>query len=164
MALARPTEPYPDQSWSGWGDPALVPELPEQVRALLTAGLGVKRAPGPPGPIGDLEVPACRLSSEAVDAMREVVGEAGILADDEARIRHTRGKSTPDLLRLRFGDVRDAPDLVVLPGSHDETLELLRLCSERRIAVVPFGGGPSGVGGLEPEAAGLEGVRGLALR
>ena len=98
MALARPTEPYPDQSWSGWGDSELVPNLPEQVLALLADGLGVKRAPGRPGPIAEVEVPATRLASDAVRELSAIVGEDGVLADDESRIRHTRGKSTPDLL------------------------------------------------------------------
>ena len=87
-----------------------------------------------------------------------------MLADDESRIRHTRGKSTPDLLRLRAGDATAAPDLVLLPGSHEEVLDLLRVCSERRIAVVPFGGGSSVVGGLEPAAGGFEGVVALDVR
>ena len=41
MAIARPTDPYPDPSWSGWGDPAQTPVLGEDVRALLAQGLGV---------------------------------------------------------------------------------------------------------------------------
>src|SRR5438105_1938028 len=51
-----------------------------------------------------------------------------------------------------------------MPGSHDEVLALLGLCSKRRIAVVPFGGGTSVVGGLEPEAADFEGVIALDLQ
>ena len=43
MALARPTEPYRDQSWSGWGDPTLAPQLSDSVRALVEQGLGVRR-------------------------------------------------------------------------------------------------------------------------
>ncbi|MGH3241757.1 MAG: FAD-binding oxidoreductase, partial [Spirillospora sp.] len=74
-------------------------------------------------------------------------------ADTESRVRHTRGKSTPDLLRIRAGETSDAPDSVVLPGTHDEVLAVLRACAERRIAVVPFGGGTSVVGGLAPSGA-----------
>src|SRR5205807_10499486 len=80
IALARPTEPYPDPSWSGWGDPELVPNLPEQVLALLAGGLGVKRAPGRPGPIAEVEVPATRLASDAVRGLSAIVGEDGVLA------------------------------------------------------------------------------------
>jgi alkyldihydroxyacetonephosphate synthase len=111
-----------------------------------------------------VKVPPSRLRDDAARELGAIVGEEHVLADDEWRIRHTRGKSTPDLLRLRAGDTTDAPDLVLLPGSHDEILELLRVCSERRIAVVPFGGGSSVVGGLEPAAGGFEGVVALDVR
>jgi alkyldihydroxyacetonephosphate synthase len=164
MIPVRPVDPYPDQSWSGWGDASLVPELPEAVRELLATGLGVRTAPRPPGSIADIELPAPRLSAEAIEALGSILGGGGVLDDDEARIRRTGGKSTPDLLRLRVHDVAGAPDVVLLPGSHDEVLGVLRVCSERRIAVVPFGGGTSVVGGLEPAAEGFEGVLALDVR
>ncbi len=161
MALARPSGLHPDTSWSGWGDPERKPELPDGVLALLRDGLGVRSAPGPPGSIG-----AIRLSPGRLDAglFGAILGDADVCADDESRVRHTRGKSTPDLLRIRAGDVGDAPDLVLLPGSHEEVLEVLAICTERRIAVVPFGGGTSVVGGLEPDARELSGVVALDLR
>ena len=164
MAPVRPADPYPEQSWSGWGDPSQVPELPDAVRSLLASGLGVRHAPGPPGALSEIELPAPRISAEAADALRTVVGADAVLTDHDARVRHTRGKSTPDLLRLRAGNATGAPDAVVLPRSHDEILELLRACSERRVAVVPFGGGSSVVGGLEPQAAQFEAAIALDLR
>src|SRR6059058_1168329 len=164
MAPLRPAQPYPDQSWSGWGDPSLVPELPEQVRQLLAAGLGVKGVPGSPALISDVELPPSRLPGDAAAALRSIVGADAALDDRDARVRHTRGKSTPDLLLLRLGDASAAPDLVLLPTSGDQVLEVLRTCSARRIAVVPFGGGSSVVGGLEPEAAEFTGLVALDLR
>ncbi|MGZ4247247.1 MAG: hypothetical protein ACXVUE_02930, partial [Solirubrobacteraceae bacterium] len=44
MPLARPKDPYPDPSWSGWGDPLHVPVLSESMRGLLAQGLGVREA------------------------------------------------------------------------------------------------------------------------
>ncbi|MCK8681479.1 FAD-binding oxidoreductase [Streptomyces lichenis] len=76
-----------------------------------------------------------------------------VRTDAVGRVRHTRGKSTPDLLRLRAGDVTDLPAAVLLPGSHDEVLAVLRLCAEHQVSAVPFGGGTSVVGGLAPEGA-----------
>ena len=66
--------------------------------------------------------------------------------------------------QLRAGRRLDAPDLVLTPGSHAEILELLAICSERRVAVVPFGGGTSVVGGLTPESAPFAGWVALDLR
>src|SRR5579864_3052488 len=161
MAPAHPAEPHPDPSWWGWGEETQIPVLPAAVLELLRAGLGV-RAPGRrPESIAELRPPSPRI---APDELAAAVGADNVSTASEVRIRHTRGKSTPDLLRLRAGDVAGVPDLVVWPGSHDEVLAVLRLCSSRQIAVVPFGGGTSVVGGLEPEVSGFAGVVALDLR
>jgi alkyldihydroxyacetonephosphate synthase len=136
-----PLTPYQQQSWRGWGDPSQVPELPQ---AILDA-LGARGAPPP----AELELPAPRLADAAVE---ELAAACELRSDDALRLAHTRGKSTTDLLRMRAGDPRGVPEHVALPASHDDVLAVLRICSERRIAVVPFGGGTSVVGGLEPRA------------
>lgn len=161
MALARPSARYPERPWRGWGEST---ELPEAVRALLADGLGVREGIAAPGSIAELEVPRPRLGDTLIAELEGVVGRGQVLVDDASRAAHLRGKSTPDLLRLRRRDLAGMPDLVLLPGSHDEVLELLRICSERRVAVVPFGGGTSVVGGLEPEARDFAGVAALDLR
>jgi alkyldihydroxyacetonephosphate synthase len=160
----RPTDPYPELSWWGWGDPDQVPQLPDSVRTLLSDGLGVR---GPIGrPLSPSEVPlvAPRLAGEVAAQLTDVVGAAHATGEHEARVRHARGRSTPDLLRLRGGDPLAAPDLVLWPGSHDEVLALLRICSQERVAVVPFGGGTSVVGGLDPETTGFAGLVAVDLR
>ncbi len=164
MALARATDPYSDPSWSGWGDPANVPELPEEVLSLLGHALGVSRPGRRPGPISAVTLPASRLPAPVRTMLETAIGVANVVDRDEARVRHTRGKSTPDLLRVRAGDFGAAPDLVVLPGSHQQVLEALRICSQHRIAVVPFGGGTSVVGGLQPRSEPFAGVIALDPR
>ncbi len=164
MTIARPAEPFPDPSWWGWGDPAQVPVLEEAVRQLLVDGLGVRGVSPHPESLSGVNVPPPRLGGEVAAELGDIVGPSQVLSDREVRIRHTRGKSTPDLLRLRAGDGGAAPDLVVCPASHEEVLEVLALCSRSRVAVVPFGGGTSVVGGLEPEADAFAGVVALDLR
>jgi alkyldihydroxyacetonephosphate synthase len=145
-------------SWLGWGDREQVPELSDAVWQLLTGGLGIeRRAPARPAVP---ELPPPRIDP---DELGSVVGEDHVFTDDGSRLAHTRGKSTVDLLRARARDVSDAPDLVVLPGSHEEVLELLRACAARRLAVVPFGGGTSVVGGLAPDARAFAGLVALDL-
>jgi alkyldihydroxyacetonephosphate synthase len=164
MSSSRPTDPYPDQAWAGWGDPSEVPVLSEQILGLLAQGLGVR---GPAAAAASLEAVALReprLSAEAREALSGVVGSEHLRADHEARVRHTRGKSTPDLLRLRAGEASDAPDVVLFPESHEEVVELLQVCARHRIAVVPFGGGTSVVGGLAPDTDSFSGVAALDLR
>ena len=164
MAIARPSQPYPEQSWWGWGDPSQIPALPDGIRKLLIEALGVRQPSPLPASIAEVVLPDSRLSGEVAAELGRIVGSQNVLADAEARTRHTRGKSTLDLLRLRQHDAGNAPDLVVLPGSHEEVLAMLRVCSERGIAVIPFGGGSSVVGGLEPDADEFAGLVALDLR
>src|ERR1700730_12617610 len=120
MAIARPTERSPAQSRSGWGDPSQAPTLPEAVHALLRDGLGVRQPGRSPGSIDQLVLPEPSLPSSARAALARVVGDAHLRDDAQTRVRHLRGKSTPDLLRLRAGDFAGAPDAVLFPGDHDQ--------------------------------------------
>ncbi|MFG2635933.1 FAD-binding oxidoreductase [Streptomyces sp. NPDC048362] len=141
-----------DMLWNGWGDPAKAAPLPETVAALLRDLLGVKPRTAPTPALEDLRPPARTVGPAVLKALDDAVGGEGHLrTDDESRIRHTRGKSTPDLLRIRAGDFSDVPQAVVLPETHDEVLAVLRVCAAQGLAVVPFGGGTSVVGGLAPE-------------
>lgn len=147
--------------WSGWGDPERSTRLSGSMLAVLRDLLGVEAEPMPPVGLGEVELPEPRLPAAV---LADVAGAAQVRDDRETRIRHSRGKSTSDLLRIRAGDARAAPDAVVLPGSREEVEHVLAGCSRRRIAVVPFGGGTSVVGGLAPETADYSGVIALDLR
>ncbi|GAA2562125.1 MULTISPECIES: FAD-binding oxidoreductase [Streptomyces] len=144
-----------DMLWSGWGDPAEATPLPDTVIGLLRDLLGVRPRETGPVALEDLSVPEDRPAPAAHRALVTALGdEAYVRTDAETRIRHTRGKSTPDLLRIREGDVTDVPAAVLLPAGHDEVLAVLRVCAEHDLSVVPFGGGTSVVGGLAPERRG----------
>jgi alkyldihydroxyacetonephosphate synthase len=134
------------------------------MRQLLTQALGVRHSPPAPQAWSELALPEPRLSEQAVSALAGAVGREQVFQDDQARIRHTRGKSTPDLLRVRLGDAHAAPDAVVMPASHDEVLEVLKICTRHEVAVVPFGGGTSVVGGLAPAAEAFAGTIALDVR
>ena len=78
-------------------------------------------------------------------------GEATVVSTGLAdRITHAAGRSYPDLVRLRTGTLEDAPDAVLAPESPARVEALLRACADAGVAVVPFGGGTSVVGGVEP--------------
>jgi alkyldihydroxyacetonephosphate synthase len=164
MPIARPTEPYPELSWSGWGAPEEAITLPDEVLRLLADGLGVKSSGPEAGALSELALASPRVPERVLERLSAVIGTEHADTLHEARVRHMRGKSTPDLLRLRRGDADGAPDVVLRPAAHDEILELLAICSEQQIAVVPFGGGTSVVGGLEPDVGTFAGVAALDLR
>jgi alkyldihydroxyacetonephosphate synthase len=154
------TTPPPEMHWSRWGDPDHAGPLPESALALVDAFLGTSEAPAVPRDEVRLSEP---LPAELLDELAELVGPEHVLVDHETRLHRTRGKSTPDLLKLRHGDGLDSPDAVVRPGSHDEVAALISWCVRRHVALVPFGGGTSVVGGLVPDRAGFAGVVSLDL-
>src|SRR5689334_2929390 len=163
VRVENPTSAAEPMLWSGWGDPGKAADLPEPVRKLLQDVLGVRPRRDRAAGLGEVRLPAATLPTPVLAELRGVVGDGHVRSDDETRVRHTRGKSTTDLMRMRAGDGSDAPDAVVLPGSHREVLEVLAICAAHRVAVVPFGGGTSVVGGLVATRRGFAGVVALDL-
>ena len=154
----------PEMSWRGWGDPAQAAPLPETLLAQLRGALGVGRPRPVPDSIDRVQLVPPRLDRRLALELAGIVGADGVHADHETRLRHALGRSTPDLLALRAGTPLPAPDLVLAPDSHEQVLAVLQRCSSRRVAVVPFGGGTSVVGGLSPDAAAFAGVVALDVR
>jgi len=157
-------ERVPYMRWSGWGAAGEEQPLSDARRELVRGALGVERDGLPVPSLEDIELAPSRLPDAARDALADVVGVEQLLDDHESRVIHAFGKSTPDLLRLRAGGTHDAPDAIVLPGTHDEVVAVLQACAQHGIAVVPFGGGSSVVGGLEPLRGRFDALISLDLR
>ncbi|HEY7949650.1 MAG TPA: FAD-binding oxidoreductase [Solirubrobacterales bacterium] len=83
-------------------------------------------------------------------ALIEAVGEENVFAGLEDRVRHSTGCGYADLARLRSGHLDAAPDAVLLPPDADAVKRAVNLCATEGVAVVPFGGGTSVVGGVAP--------------
>lgn len=149
--------------WARWGDPDRAAPLAPAARALVGQALGLPADDVRETPLDDVRVRPVRLPDQVLDRLRAVVGAEHVHTDHESRVRHTRGRSTVDLVRIRSGDGVDAPDAIVLPGTDDEVLALLSLCSNESVAVVPFGGGSSVVGSLTAEPGERAGVVALDL-
>jgi alkyldihydroxyacetonephosphate synthase len=71
--------------------------------------------------------------------------------DPHERAAHAYGKSYRDLVRAFRADVPNPPDLVALPATENDVLAVLEWAADERVAVVPYGGGSSVVGGVEPD-------------
>lgn len=153
----------PSMRWNGWGDPAKAKDLPLPVRALLPMLLGRVRKPASAVDLADVQLAPSRLTGEDHEAFSAAVGPANVDDTAKARIRHAGGRSTPDLLRRREVH-QDAPDAVIRPADHDEVRACLDVAVARGIAVVPFGGGTSVVGALDPERGAHHAVVSLDLR
>ncbi|HWX74610.1 MAG TPA: FAD-binding oxidoreductase, partial [Solirubrobacteraceae bacterium] len=129
----------PNMRWWGWGEDAHALALPAHALRYLSSELGFPLRVSPPVALASVRVPASSLDDGALASLRAIVGERGLRVERGERILRAAGKGYPDLVRLRAGEPEGAPDAVALPRSHEELRELLGLCAERSIPVVPFG-------------------------
>jgi alkyldihydroxyacetonephosphate synthase len=144
---------------SRWGDPDRATALPDTARGLIEMVFGLDERPAR----ADVAVPASVLDPALLDELAATLGAEHVVTDDATRRLRTRGKSTPDLLRQRSGDLSDAPDAVVRPGTHDDVAAVLEWAVCHHVAVVPFGGGTSVTGGLAARRDGYAGLVSLDL-
>jgi len=141
------TQPRRDTNWWGWGDPAIAPELDAEALGVLRERIGELE----PWPLAsELDGFALPPLQPLPAALTEAVGIEAIFTSNEDRLRHSSGRGYADLARMRGGSLEAAPDAVVIPADAQALRRVLDVCATEGIAVVPFGGGTSVVGGVEP--------------
>ncbi len=116
--------------------------MPPHALAWLSQRVGL----GEPFEEVQVSAPPSALSADAFTALEAV---SAISVDPVDRLGRAGGLSYLDLLRHRGHGAVAVPDAVVQPASPDEVVEVLKVCVEYDVAVVPFGGGTSVVGGVE---------------
>ncbi len=126
--------------WNGWGDDTVTYPLPDGAVRFLLEHLG------PASPPRDAEldtvlasVPPSRLPPHPL-----------ISTDPFQRLRHARGQSLPDWIALRSGRLEAFPDGVACPETAAEVRDVLRYAAEVGACVIPYGGGTSVVGHINP--------------
>ncbi len=141
--------------WWGWGEDSVSfthegkPDLAPFIERHL--GLDVRRPGTRPIAFEDLEVPAPVLPAGLRSDLEDAVGAGHVSTDDHDRVVHARGKSLTDLVRQRRGDLGRVPDVVVRPATEDEVAAVVKAALEEDAVVIPFGGGTSISGSLEPQ-------------
>jgi alkyldihydroxyacetonephosphate synthase len=153
--------PRRDLKWWGWGDPGATGELGEEALTTLRAEVGELRPSARAQSIDEVSLPQAQ---PLPGALLEAVGEEGVFTGVEDRVRHAAGRGYADLVRLRGGSLEAAPDAVLLPSDADTLQRILEVCAAEGVAVVPFGGGTSVVGGVEPLRGSHERLVSLDLR
>ncbi|MEU8789269.1 FAD-binding oxidoreductase [Streptomyces sp. NPDC048643] len=140
---ATPSGPGPSRmrSWWGWGHVDAHPDDAECVAmgALLP---GTLARPLPIPRVADLAI-----GSPAVTAPLSLAHL--VSADPDVRAAHAMGKAYRDVVRALRGRPGRIPDLVARPTDDQDVVDLLDWAGEQGVAVVPFGGGSSVVGGVE---------------
>lgn len=137
------------RSWWGWGDEAAAAG-PEELAGL--ASLVASQFGGdPPAPLPVPDVHAVDLSSPRVALPATLEGlRAPELDPHRDRVRHAHGQAFRDVARAVRGTVGAAPDVVARPRDAAEVRAVLEWAADAGASVVPFGGGSSVVGGVNP--------------
>ena len=161
---ASPRRPRPAMKWWGWGDPGVEfthedkPALAPFLRENL--GIDVTRAGVAAPPFERLEVP----DPELPDPLRAALERAAdVSTDAHDRVEHGRGKSLRDLVRQRRGELGRLPDAVVRPADEAAVEAVVRAVLDADAVLIPFGGGTSISGSLEPAAGDARPVVSLDL-
>jgi alkyldihydroxyacetonephosphate synthase len=106
------------------------------------SGPGTGRRPAlPPG------LPS-RMPAGVASRLAAALEDGELSTDPLVRLQHAGGQSYVDCIRRRAGTACP-PDAVAFPRSAKSIAAVLEECSRSDIAVVPFGGGTSVVGGVD---------------
>ena len=137
------SDSYRVGGWGGSDDEPRAADL-EALAPYVSEVTGVAtQPPEAPGPLPD--VGPSRRAGPLPPSLRAIAS-----TDPVDRARHGIGRAYRDLLRGLRGRLVDVPDLVLRPTDEQGVVDVLDWCSGAGVPVVPFGGGSSVVGGVEP--------------
>lgn len=139
------------RAWNGWGTGQYGMDLPENGQKFLAEriGLGHQLTDATLESVCS-QVPDSRLAGMDLSALSN---QDLVRTDAETRVRHARGQSFPDWLALRSGNLGLFPDAVSFPETSDQVAELLQFAEKYNIDVIPYGGGTSVAGHINPQAS-----------
>lgn len=126
--------------WNGWGNDEIDYHVPASALDFLIDVLGP---------------PQTRTTTPLLLALARIpfghpLPHPLVQVDAETRLRHARGQSLPDWVALRFDAIARYPDGVAYPGSEDEVAQLIAWAQTTGVRLVPYGGGSSVVGHINP--------------
>ena len=137
--------PIEQTRWNGWGNISINKKVSPHGAKLIKSHIGKTKKLSSVSLQHVLKtVPKSRLPA----AMTKL---ATVSIDKEVRLRHARGQSFPDWIAMHSGAFEVFPDGVAFPESTADVETLLTLASEHDLIVIPFGGGTSVVGHINPQ-------------
>jgi len=129
----------------GWGYEG--EQLDEAEFVSLKSGyrerFGLEIGMAPPPDVDSIDLPEPRLTPPSSLASL-------CSSQPYDRLLHSYGQSFPDSIKVFARDFTNPPDIVARPGCEDDVRAILDWASKTEAAVIPFGGGSSVVGGVEP--------------
>jgi alkyldihydroxyacetonephosphate synthase len=145
----------------GWGyeGEGLTPEELELLAHSLAGRLGVAELPAAEPPT----LQEIGLRQPRLEPPRALAGFCS--SEPWDRAEHTLGKSFHDLVRGLRREYTNPPDFVAYPSSEEQVAEVLEWASDANVAAIPYGGGSSVAGGIEPDVGdGYAGAVSLDMR
>ncbi len=147
----------PRKSFWAWGMEADEPTETQrrELAATLSAkyGVSIDVPPVPSSKDLDLRPPRITIPSPLASICSTDVHERAV---------HTYGRNFEDRIRAFNLQFPNPPDVVAYPRNEDDVVTLLDWCSGRGYAAIPYGGGSSVVGGVEPPE-GYDGIVSIDL-
>lgn len=147
LAIEAPTNnntPKQQTRWNGWGNIHFNKPVSPHGARLIKSHIGKTK----------------KLTSVSLNTVLKTVPESQLPAelinlemvsiDNEVRVRHARGQSFPDWIAMHSGQFGEFPDGVAFPKSTKDVVQLLNLATEHDLIVIPYGGGTSVVGHINP--------------
>ena len=137
--------PIEQTRWNGWGNININKKVSAHGAKLIKSHIGKTKKLSSVSLQQVLKtVPKSRLPT-AITELKTVS------IDQEDRLRHARGQSFPDWIAMHGGNFGVFPDGVAFPESTADVETLLKLASEHDLIVIPFGGGTSVAGHINPQ-------------
>ncbi|MBE0405696.1 FAD-binding oxidoreductase [Psychrobacter sp. AOP22-C1-22] len=137
--------PIEQTRWNGWGNVNINKKVSSHGAKLIKSHIGKTK----------------KLNSVSLQEVLKTVPKSRLPAamtkldtvsiDNEVRLRHARGQSFPDWIAMHGGDFEVFPDGVAHPQSTADVETLLKLAHDHDLIVIPFGGGTSVVGHINPQ-------------
>jgi len=133
------------RQWNGWGDEKnnLNFDLNPSARKYIRQQLGKS------SPLNEVSLKEVLARVPESNTPEHPL----ISTDAEVRLRHSRGQSIPDWLAMHSGDFGTFPDGVAFPESTEDVQELLNFSQNNDLVVIPYGGGTSVCGHINPQAS-----------
>jgi alkyldihydroxyacetonephosphate synthase len=130
--------------WNGWGNDQVNYPLPASALPALAEWVGHGQ------PVADASfedilraVPESPLPDDPL-----------VRTDPVDRLYHARGQSLPDWVALRCGRIEAFPSGVAYPQSEEDLNSLFQFARRCGASLIPYGGGTSVAGHINPEPAG----------
>lgn len=137
--------PIEQTRWNGWGNININKKVSPHGAKLIKSHIGKTKKLNSVSLAQVLKtVPKSRLPAAITELDT-------VSIDNEVRLRHARGQSFPDWIAMHGGDFEVFPDGVAFPESTADVETLLKLASEHDLIVIPFGGGTSVAGHINPQ-------------